>query len=289
MRQFKGLAGGEMDVVDPVTGCNIPDSLDLCRRDHTGGQAETDDTEIGITFGDDPTLGEEILIDRLFSTGHISVAMLVALTDRDYHVTKHYRIQLPNIVHMTKQSEYMEAFFGVELNQKFEDMISELKDAEDNLKALSAQIGTLNQNISPEEFKEVLKEARAIAYENAQQIKDVRTFLDFYLKSDKTSTHIILERDAYMKIYQIFKWDGSDVRDLKRWIKELREICDKIGLNMRDLLNFKKLTAQPVPEELAKFPVYALDRQGWCLTGAAFDQVMHIDEVREKMEENNSS
>ena len=169
---------------------------------------------------------------------------------------------------MTKQSEYMEAFFGVELNQKFEDMISELKDAEDNLKALSAQIGTLNQNISPEEFKEVLKEARAIAYENAQQIKDVRTFLDFYLKSDKTSTHIILERDAYMKIYQIFKWDGSDVRDL---------------------LNFKKLTAQPVPEELAKFPVYALDRQGWCLTGAAFDQVMHIDEVREKMEENNSS
>ena len=97
---------------------------------------------------------------------------------------------------MTKQSEYMEAFFGVELNQKFEDMIGELKDAEDNLKALSAQIGTLNQNISPEEFKEVLKEARAIAYENAQQIKDVRTFLDFYLKSDKTSTHIILERDA---------------------------------------------------------------------------------------------
>ena len=190
---------------------------------------------------------------------------------------------------MTKQSEYMEAFFGVEINQKFEDMISELKDAEDDLKALSAQIGTLNQNISPEEFKEVLKEARAIAYENAQQIKDVRTFLDFYLKSDKTSTHIILERDCYMKIYQIFKWDGSDVRDLKRWIKELKEICEKIGLNMRDLINFKKLTAQPVTGRLAKFPVYALDRQGWCLTGTAYDQVMHIDEVREKMAENNSS
>ena len=38
---------------------------------------------------------------------------------------------------MTKQSEYMEAFFGVELNQKFEDMISELKDVEDSLKDLS--------------------------------------------------------------------------------------------------------------------------------------------------------
>jgi hypothetical protein len=92
-----------------------------------------------------------------------------------------------------------------------------------------------------------------------------------------------------MKIYQVFKWDGADVRDLKRWSKELKEICDKIGLNIRDLLNFKKLTAMPVPEELVKFPVYALDKQGYCLTGPAFDMVMHIDEVREKIQENNSS
>ena len=56
-----------------------------------------------------------------------------------------------------------------------------------------------------------------------------------------------------------------------------------------DLINFKKLTAQPVPEELVKIPVYAFDRQGYCLTGPAFDVVMHIDEVREKIAENNSS
>ena len=186
---------------------------------------------------------------------------------------------------MPKSSEYMEAFFGVELNQKFEDMISELKDAEESLKDLSKQIGTISSTQDPGEMKELIKELRAISYENAQQIKDVRTFLDFHLKSDKTSTHIILERDTYMKIYQIFKWDGSDVRDLKRWIKELRELCDRIGLNVRDLINFKKLTAQPVPDDLVKFPVYAFDKQGYCLTGPAFDQVMHIDEVREKMEE----
>jgi hypothetical protein len=189
---------------------------------------------------------------------------------------------------MTKPSEYMEAFFGVELNQKFEEMVSELRDVEDGLKDLSREIAKLGTNLGPEEQKELNKECRAVAYENAQQIKDVRTFLDFYLKSDKTSTHIILERDAYMKLYQIFKWDGSDVRDLKRWIIELRELCDKIGLNIRDLINFKKLTVQPVPEDLIKFPVYAFDRQGYCLTGPAFDMVMHIDEVREKMEETTS-
>jgi hypothetical protein len=88
-----------------------------------------------------------------------------------------------------------------------------------------------------------------------------------------------------MKIYQIFKWDGKDVRDLKRWIKELKEITDKVGLRMEDLLNFKRLTAEAVPEEIIKFPVYALDRQGYCLTGAAYDVVLHIDEVREKLAE----
>lgn len=189
---------------------------------------------------------------------------------------------------MTQKSEYMEAFFGVELNQKFEDVIAELRNAEDDLKDLSREIGRLETPMTPEDREGLLKECRAAAYENAQNLKDARTFLEFYLKSDKTSTHIILERDAYMKIYQIFKWDGSDVRDLKRWIKELREICDKIGLNIRDLLNFKKLTAQPVPEELAKFPVYALDKQHYCLTGPNFDIVMHLDEIREKMGENRS-
>jgi hypothetical protein len=179
----------------------------------------------------------------------------------------------------------MEAFFGVELNQKFADMISDLKEIEDNLKELSGDIAKLGGNLNADEFKAALKECRASAYEGAQQVKDARQFLEFYLKSDKSSTHIILERDAYMKIYQIFKWDGNDVRDLKRWIKELKEICDKVGLRMEDLINFSKLTAKPVPEDLIKFPVYALDRQGYCLTGKNYDNVMHIEEVREQTAE----
>ena len=71
--------------------------------------------------------------------------------------------------------------------------------------------------------------------------------------------------------------EGIITRDLEAQLKR--------GQPKRFLLNFKKLTAQPVPEELAKFPVFALDRQGWCLTGPAYDTVMHIDEVREKMAE----
>ena len=73
------------------------------------------------------------------------------------------------------------------------------KEIEDNLKDLSTDIARLGGNLSPEDFKAVIKECRASAYEFAQQLKDSRQFLEFYLKSDKSSTHIILERDAYMK------------------------------------------------------------------------------------------
>jgi len=184
---------------------------------------------------------------------------------------------------MTKQSEYMEAFFGVELGAKFSDMVNELTELEENLKALSHEIGKLGLPQEPEEFRGILKECRAQAYEYAQQVKDVRQFLEFYLKSDKTTSHITLERDAYMKIYQIFKWDGNDVRDLKRWVKELKEICDKVGLRMEDLINFSKLTARPVPEDLAKVPIYAMDRRGYVLMGKQYDQVLHSEEVREQL------
>jgi hypothetical protein len=184
---------------------------------------------------------------------------------------------------MTKQSEYMEAFFGVELHQKFSDMLKELLNIEDDLKDLSKDIAKLAGKLSPEESKELIKESRTAAYELAQQVRDVRDFLDFYLNQDKESTQIVLERDAYMKIYQIFKWDGNDVRDLKQWLRELKQICDQIGLHMEDLVNFSALTAKPVPEDIVKFPVYAIDRQGYCLTGTAHDTVMYIGEVREEM------
>lgn len=184
---------------------------------------------------------------------------------------------------MTRESEYMEAFFGVELNQKFTDSINELRNVEDNLKELSRDIAKFLTPLPEEELKNAIKESRASAYEFSQQLKDIRGFLEFYLKSDKSSTHIILERDTYMKVYQIFKWDGHDVRDLKIWIRELRELCSKIGLHMEDLLDFSKLTARQVPEDVKKFPVYAVDRQGYCLTGTQYERVIHIDEVREEM------
>lgn len=192
---------------------------------------------------------------------------------------------MTKLLGMSDGSEQMEAFFGVELNQKFSDSIAELKRIEDDLKELSRDIARLGSKPPEEEFKVLLRDSRAAAYEYAQMIKDVRQFLAFYLKSDQTASHVVLERDVYMKIYQIFKWDGKDVRDLSRWIKELRENCNRIGLKVEDLLNFSKIAVNPIPEELRKFPVHALDRQRYCLTGPLYDTVIHCDEVMEQIEE----
>jgi hypothetical protein len=183
---------------------------------------------------------------------------------------------------MTQHSEHMEAFFGVELNQKFLDTLNEMEELEHNLKELSRDIGRLSVSMDQEEFRGTVREARASAYEFAQEIRDIRNFLTFYLGSEESS-QIVLERDTYMKIYQIFKWDGNDVRDLKRWIQELSQICRKIGLRMEDVVNFSKLTAQPVPQDLLPFPVYAIDRKGYCLAGTGYDTVLYIDEVREQI------
>ena len=64
MRELHGLAGGEVEVFDAVPPGNLSQPLHLGRGDHACRHAETDDTEVGIAFCDDPSAGVEILVDR---------------------------------------------------------------------------------------------------------------------------------------------------------------------------------------------------------------------------------
>ena len=83
--------------------------------------------------------------------------------DRGYECNQMCKVQMIITLRcvvrtMVKHSEYMEAFFGVELNQKFEDMINELKDAEENLKELSLEIGKLGEIKDADNLNESIKE-----------------------------------------------------------------------------------------------------------------------------------
>ncbi|HJJ89158.1 MAG TPA: hypothetical protein O0Y05_03580 [Methanocorpusculum sp.] len=186
---------------------------------------------------------------------------------------------------MAKHSEYMEAFFGVELYKKFEDVLGDLENIEIDLKDISKEVGRLGGKLEDEDRIGTSREMRAAIYESAQQVRDVRTFLDFYFTQSQELSQIILERDAYMLLYQIFKWDMNDVRDLRGWIRDFNHVCKTIGYRPEDLLNMRRLTATPVPEDVANYPVYAVDKHGYCLCGKHCDDIMYIDEIREEMEE----
>lgn len=190
---------------------------------------------------------------------------------------------------MTKHSEYMEAFFGVELYKKFEDVLGDMEIIELDLKDISKEVGRLGGKLEDEDRLGTAREMRAATYESAQQVRDVRTFLDFYFTQSQELSQIILERDAYMLLYQIFKWDMNDVRDLRGWIRDFNHVCKTIGYRPEDLLNLSRLTATPVPEDIVRYPVYAVDKHGYCLCGKHCDDIMYIDEIREEMEEKKKS
>ena len=116
---------------------------------------------------------------------------------------------------MANRGEYLEAFFGVELYKKFEDTISDLKNIESDLKDLSHEVARLGGEMEKQDRIETARELRAYVYEAGQQVKDVRTFLDFYFTQSEEITQVILERDAYMLLHQIHQWDFNDVRDLR--------------------------------------------------------------------------
>lgn len=184
---------------------------------------------------------------------------------------------------MADMSEHMEAFFGVNLEEKFGDVLKELDEYVDDIKETSTDLRGLVKKVSDEEVRTTINESRNVLFEIAQQIKDIKLFLEFYFKKEDGVRHIVQERDVYMKLFQIMKWDTIDVRDLRRWLDELKELCGKIGLRTEDLINFKRIATQPIPEDIAGYPVLVLDKHGYCLTGEKWDVVIHKDELREAM------
>lgn len=184
---------------------------------------------------------------------------------------------------MANISEHMEAFFGVNIEEKFNDYLKELDEHVDDIKEESKKLRELAKKVQDEEVRMGINESRNVLFELSQQIKDINLLFAFYFKKENGVRHIAQERDVYMKLFQIMKWDTIDVRDLRRWLNDLRELCNNIGLRAEDLINFKRIATQPIPDDIAGYPVLVLDKHGYCLTGEKWDIVIHKDEVREEM------
>ncbi len=187
---------------------------------------------------------------------------------------------------MSKNSEYIDGLFGAELYKKFEEVLGDLEDIEYALKAISLEVSRLGTNLEAEDRLTTSKEMRSATYDTAQEIRDIRSFLNFYFSQSQEIAQTILERDIYMLLYQINQWDLNDIRDLQVWVVEFRHLCKTLGYRIEDLLKFENLTACPIPDDIKHYPVYAIDKQNYCLCGNDCDEIMHIDEIREYMKEN---
>lgn len=155
------------------------------------------------------------------------------------------------------------------ISEEFHDLVDELKDeanaAEDKEKAETLHYYT-------GEFLETVNDLDAwiATYEGAVNEK---------LKNNR----LMYERDTYQMLVRIFQWDKADVRVLAHLIRDLKELTAHLGIEVPYVIDLKQLPSEDIPADIAIYPVFALDRQGYCLCGLGLDTVRYIDEIREEM------
>lgn len=155
-----------------------------------------------------------------------------------------------------------------------------------------------------EDFAEMIKiiEEASDASADAAYKQDLRRYADGFLgaaddlekwmityanavNAQLADNHLVYERDAYQTLNRILQWDKADVRQLARWIRDLKELTAHIGLTMPYLLHVRQIPTETIPADVTTYPVFVMDRQGYCLCGMELEEILYIDEVREKMAE----
>ena len=175
------------------------------------------------------------------------------------------------------------AFFLTEIHDKFRNNVTEIKEITRVLQDLKKDLEKMESH-GEKEIKSGISGVGSSLDFLSKRLDDVADFFEFYLGNESSVNIVLLERDAYMKINQILRWNKVDVRELKRWVEDLEEIARDLKRNPHDLLNFRKLPTIDIPDAAIKYPVWAIDKSGYCLAGSDYSEIIHIDEVLEEME-----
>lgn len=79
----------------------------------------------------------------------------------------------------------------------------------------------------------------------------------------------------------IENWDHENVEDLRDMLAELKEANERNQF-MVDEVDMADLPSEDIPDDIdTSYPVWAMDKRGFCLVGAAADVIEHVDTVRE--------
>lgn len=169
---------------------------------------------------------------------------------------------------------------------------NDLDTAFDDLAKIHAMLTQVVRNMEEtadrpenEAIRVYLRDTADLVLGQADELEKWTTTYQNAVCEQLENNHLVYERDAYQTLTRILQWDMVDVRQLARWIRELKELTAHIGLTLPYLLHVRQIPSEEIPEDIAKYPVFVLDRQGYCLCGMGLDEILSLDEVRDRMEE----
>lgn len=73
---------------------------------------------------------------------------------------------------------------------------------------------------------------------------------------------------------EVAAWDKQDITVLRDIVAQVGDNPEELGIDMADLPS-----AIPVPDQIADYPVWAIDAMGQALVGAAADEVENLSEI----------
>ena len=185
---------------------------------------------------------------------------------------------------MTEDEFKKPVFFSANLHNDLETAFDDLAKIHSMLTQIVRNMEETADRPENEAIRVYLRDTADLILGQSDELEKWTTTYSNAVCEQLENNHLVYERDAYQTLTRVLQWDIVDVRQLARWIRELKELTAKIGLTMPYLLHVRQIPSEPIPEDVAKYPVFVMDRQGYCLCGMGLDEILSLDEVRDRMD-----
>jgi hypothetical protein len=104
---------------------------------------------------------------------------------------------------------------------------------------------------------------------------------DDYISAEKLIRNSDIDQLVSPIISEIQSWDLDDIHKLKGLLEELDAALGSTDFSLEDFVDITELPSAKIPDDIdTGYPVWAMDNDGFCLTGKTIDDIEHVDRVR---------
>lgn len=82
---------------------------------------------------------------------------------------------------------------------------------------------------------------------------------------------------------KIKTWDMEDIRYLKRWVEEIKELLFKnFSVRLQNFMDIRKIPSVSFPAVLRDtYQIVAVDKRGYCLFGPESDKISSLQKIQD--------